>query len=258
MKDEGGMRIGIDTGFRDADSNVGLPLGQQVRNYVLDKIASGEWTDGFRIPTEALLAKQFSSSRMTVHIALRDLAAEGVLVRRQGAGTFVAARRSQSTFMEIRNIHDEIEERGNEHSTDVLKLERVNCDLGLATELSVAPGSTVFHSLLLHRENGHPLQIEDRYVNPRFSPDYMDQDFSSITPHQHLMACGPLEEVEHVIQAVQADEKSRELLAMSPEDPLLLLRRRTWSRGLVATSARLLHPGSRFSLTGRMSLTRQA
>lgn len=235
---------------------IGLSLGQQVRNHVLGKIKSGEWPEGFQIPSEAQLVEQFGMSRMTVYIALRDLAAEGVLVRKQGAGTFVAARSRQSTFMELRNIHAEIEARGNTHTTDVHKLEAINCDLALATELNLPPGSTVFHSLLVHRENGRPLQVEDRYVNPRFSVDYLDQDFSRITPNEHLMAAGPLEEVEHIIQAIPGDETARGLLEMQPGDPILLLRRRTWSRGIIATSVRLLHPGSRFSLAGRMTITR--
>ncbi|MDH6232242.1 GntR family histidine utilization transcriptional repressor [Mesorhizobium soli] len=234
----------------------GIGLGQQVRNHVLAKVSSGEWPEGYRIPSESRLAGQFSASRMTIHIALRDLSSEGVLVRRQGAGTFVAPRRSQSTFLELRNIHSEIEGRGNLHTTDVIKLEEVNSDLTIATEMNISPGSIVFHSILVHRENGKPLQIEDRYVNPRFSPDYLEQDFTKITPHAHLMATGPLEEIEHIIQAVPVDEVSRKLLEMQSGEPLLLLRRRTWSRGMIASSARLLHPGSRFSLAGRMKAAR--
>lgn len=237
----------------DADG-VALSLGQQVRNYVLQKIDSGEWPEGGRIPSEAQLVEQLGASRMTIHIALRDLSTAGVLMRKQGAGTFVAPRGSQSTFLELRNIHAEIEARGNRHTTDVHLMEAINCDLSLATEMNVVPGSTVFHSLLVHRENGRPLQIEDRYVNPLFAPNYLEQDFTSITPNEHLMEMGPLKEVEHVIQAVSADEQSRTLLEMQPGEPLLLLRRRTWSRGLIATSARLLHPGTRFSLAGRMTV----
>ena len=84
----------------------------------------------------------------------------------------------------------------------------------------------------------------------------MEQDFTRITPNEHLMAAGPLEEVEHVIQAIPADEATRSLLDMTVGDPVLLLRRRTWSRGMIASSARLLHPGARFSLAGQMAVTR--
>lgn len=235
---------------------VALSLGQQVRNFVMEKIDSGAWPEGSRIPSEAQLVEQLGASRMTIHIALRDLSTAGFLLRKQGAGTFVAPRRSQSTFMELRNIHAEIEERGNQHTTDVHVLEEVNCDLALATEMNVAAGSAVFHSLLVHRENGRPLQLEDRYVNPIFAPDYLMQDFTLVTPNEHLMEMGALDEVEHVVQAISAGEQARTLLEMQVGEPVLLLRRRTWSRGMIATSARLLHPGMRFSLAGKMDVRR--
>jgi len=232
----------------------GLPLGQQVRRYVLGMIESGEWREGDRVPSEPKLARKFGIARMTVHIAMRDLAAEGHLVRRQGAGTFVAKRRSQSTFMELRNIKDEIEMRGNTHSAELRLLKAVDSDIGLATELGVAPGTQLFHSLMLHRENGVPLQIEDRYVNPQFAPDYMTQDFGTMTPNEYLMTVGPLEEVEHIVQAIPADRNTCALLDMTEGEPVLLLRRRTWAGGMIATSVRLRHPGTRFSLAGRLSV----
>jgi GntR family histidine utilization transcriptional repressor len=238
------------------DGAVALSLGQQIRNHVLERIDSGEWPEGSRIPSEAKLVELLGASRMTVHIALRDLSAEGVLLRKQGAGTFVAPRRRQSTFLELRNIHAEIEARGNRHSTDVLLMEKLVCDLSVATEMNVSPGTSVFHSVLVHRENDSPIQIEDRLVNPQFAPDYLEQDFSKVTPNEHLMSIGPLEEVEHVIQAVLADGWSGGLLDLKIGDPVLLMRRRTWSRGLIPTSVRLLHPGARFSLVGRMSISR--
>lgn len=240
---------------RPSGNDLALSLGQQVRNHVLSRIDSGEWAEGSRIPSEAKLVEQLGMSRMTIHIALRDLSAEGVLLRKQGAGTFVAPRRSQSTFLELRNIHTEIVGRGNRHSTDVLTLESLNCGMAIATEMNIPTGSLVFHSVLVHRENDRPIQVEDRYVNMRFSPDYLEQDFTKTTPNEHLMAAGALEEVEHVIQAVPADEATAALLDLETGAPVLLLRRRTWSRGMIASSARLLHPGARFSLAGRMSMT---
>lgn len=83
----------------------------------------------------------------------------------------------------------------------------------------------------------------------------MEQGFTSITPHAHLMATEPLEEVEH-IQAVLADEASRKLLEMQTDDPVHMLRRRTWSarndRHQCTTPASWFP----FSLAGRMAMAR--
>ena len=229
---------------------------EQVRRFVLGKIESGSWSEGFRIPSELKLAEQFGVARMTVHVALRDLANEGVLVRRQGAGTYVAPRLPQSTFLELQDIREVIRARDNDHSTDVRVLAAQPCDLAVATELNIAPGAEVFHSIIVHNENGRPIQLENRYVNPMFAPDYLKQDFTTTTPHEHLMSIAPLDEVEHIIQATTPRGETTKLLEMAEGEPVLLLRRRTWSRGMVATSARLLHPGSRFSMFGRMPAKR--
>src|SRR5271156_4544228 len=144
-------------------------LNERIKRFVLDKIDSGAWPEGYRVPSETELAKAFGTARMTVHGALHDLAATGILTRRPGAGTRVAHRRPQSTLLEIRNIHDEILERGHRHSAKVHRLSAEACDLETATELELAPGSTVFHSVLVHFENDRPIQIENRFVPPAFA-----------------------------------------------------------------------------------------
>ena len=124
------------------------PLGERIRKFVLAKIDGGAWPEGHRVPSETELATAFGTARMTVHGALHDLAAAGLLTRRPGAGTRVAGRRPQSTLLEIRNIHDEIIERGHRHSAKVHRLSAETCGLETATELELAPGSAVFHSVI--------------------------------------------------------------------------------------------------------------
>ncbi len=226
-------------------------LSERIRQFVLDKIASGAWPEGHRLPAETELATLFGTARMTVHGALRELAATGVLLRRPRAGTRVAPRRPQSTLLEIRNIHDEIQERGHLHTAVVHRLVAVPCDLATATELELAAGSPVFHSVIVHFENACPIQIEDRYVKQSFAPGYLAQDFSRVTPYEYLMSCGTLDAAEHVIQALLPDRLTRQLLKMPAGEPVLQVRRRTWSGGAAVTSARLIHPGSSYSLVGR-------
>ena len=72
------------------------PLYQQVKNHIIERIESGEWPPERRTPSENELVEALSVSRMTANRALRELTAEGYLVRVQGVGTFVAARKSVS------------------------------------------------------------------------------------------------------------------------------------------------------------------
>src|ERR1700730_13124114 len=80
------------------------PLGERIKQFVVGKIESGEWAEGHRVPSESELAKRFGTARMTVHGALRDLAAEGLLVRRPGAGTHVAAGEPRAKRVGARDL----------------------------------------------------------------------------------------------------------------------------------------------------------
>jgi GntR family transcriptional regulator, histidine utilization repressor len=234
------------------------PLNERIKQFVLGEIDSGAWPEGYRVPSETELAKAFGTARMTVHGALHDLAATGILLRRPGAGTRVARRKPQSALLEIRNIHDEVVERGHRHSAKVHRLSAETCDLATATELELAPGSAVFHSIIVHFEDDRPIQIENRFVRPTFAPRYLDQDFTRATPYEHLMNLGPLDEVEHIIQSLIPDRATRALLKIPEGEPVLHIRRRTWSGGPVVSSARLIHPGSSYSLVGRLNVNRRA
>jgi GntR family transcriptional regulator, histidine utilization repressor len=230
------------------------PLGEQIRKFVSAKIESGAWPEGYRLPSETALARQFGAARMTVHGALSALARDGLLVRRPGAGTHVAGRKGRATIMEVRNIVDEIRERGHQHVARLELLAAEPSDLALATEFDIPAGSLLFHSVIVHFENGRPLQIENRYVLPTFAPGYLDQDFARAPPYEYLMSLGPLNEVEHVVQALIPDTGTRTLLDMPMGEPVLHVRRRTWSGGAVVSSARLVYPGSRYSLFGRFKV----
>lgn len=226
------------------------PAYQQIKDYVLAAIHAGEWREGDQIPSENELVRRFGVARMTVNRAIRELAAEGVLTRSQGAGTFVAATKYQSTLIEIKSIADEIRARGHIHSAEVLKLQAVKADAALAAEMAVALGSKLFHSLILHYENGVPIQLEDRWVNPALAPDYLGQDYTCSTPNEYLMRAAPLARVEYRIEASRPDRTARAKLAMARDEPCLVLHRRTFSAGQVASMVRLYHPAGRYQFSG--------
>ncbi|MEX0923118.1 MAG: histidine utilization repressor [Rhodovibrionaceae bacterium] len=233
------------------DAGDDTPLYTRIKSLIVGRIASGEWPEGTRIPSENELVRDLGVSRMTINRALRELQGEGLLRREQGIGSFVAEQKPQSNLLEIRNIRAEIQERGHSHESRVVTLQAEPADSGTAAALGLAKGATVHHSLLLHLENGKPVQVEERHVNPAFAPDYLKQDFETLTPYEYLTALGPMEAAEHVIEAILPPPALRALLQVGAEEPCLLLTRRTWSEGKVVSRARLTHPGSRYKLAGR-------
>lgn len=70
----------------------GLPLYRQLADRLRERVASGEFTPGARIPSEPELARRFGIARPTVRQATELLVREGLLERRRGAGTFVLDR----------------------------------------------------------------------------------------------------------------------------------------------------------------------
>ncbi|MFQ6017456.1 MAG: histidine utilization repressor [Kiloniellaceae bacterium] len=227
------------------------PLYRQVKEHIVGRILAGDWPEGDRLPSENQLTGDLGVSRMTAHRALRELTNEGWLTRVQGAGTFVAEAKPQSALLEIRNVRDEIDARGHEHSCEVALLAREKASPETARALEVAPGTTIYHSILVHREDGVPIQVEDRQVNPAFASGYIDQDFTRTTAFEYLGQLGPMAAAEHVIEAILPDSTARRLLGVAPGDPCLLLTRRTWSNGRVVSRVRQTYPGARYRLAGR-------
>lgn len=225
----------------------------QVKSHLLQLVHDGVLKPNSRVPSENELVDSLGVSRMTVNRAVRELADDGYVVRVAGVGTFVADARPHSDVLTVKNIADEINARGHVHTAKVITLEEVEANQRLVEKLELRPGDTLFHSLILHLESGKPIQLEDRYVCPRLAPDYLDIDFTKITPNVYLTRVSPLHNAEHTIRAVNPTNKVRRLLNMDKDEPCLVIHRRTWTQGRPVSLAELSHPGSTYELIGTMS-----
>ncbi|QYJ86131.1 histidine utilization repressor [Shewanella mesophila] len=232
------------------------PKFAEIKQFILTKVESGEWQQHSRVPSENQLAELFECSRMTARRALTELSESGVLERSQGLGTFVAGLKSQSSMMAIRNIADEIKDRGHGYSVTQLELTQSAAQAQIAIALGIEEGNPVFYSVLVHCEQGIPLQLEERFVNPQLVPDYLEQDYALQTPHEYLSFVAPLTEARHTIEAIVPNSAQQQALQIDGTEPCLQILRRTWSRQGVVSFARLLHPGSRFRLGGHLTFNR--
>ena len=226
------------------------PRYQQLKDLIIDRIASGELQPSDRVPSEHELVESMHVSRMTANRALRELHDEGYVERVAGRGTFVSDLRSQSHLVAVQNIADEITTRGHRHSSKVVRQSRQHARGEIAKALHVGQGTDVFHLLLVHFENGSPIQVEDRHVLADFAPECLDQDFESVTPSAYLTSIAPLQEAEQVVRAVMPNAAVRNHLNMNDLEPTIVVMRRTWSNGRPVTFGRFHHPGSRYELTG--------
>jgi GntR family histidine utilization transcriptional repressor len=228
-----------------------VALFQQIKDHIASQIQDGTLRAGDRLPSEHELVAQFGISRMTVNRALRELVDQGRIVRVAGVGSFVAEQKPQSTLLHIVNLASEIRQRGHDYACAMLVVERVAATLEVAAALNVRTGESVFHSVCVHLEDGVPIQLEDRYVNPQVVPDFAQQDFSAQQPSEFLVRTVPFDEIEHVVDAVLPTAEQAQRLQMDAAEPCLLLTRRTWTQGVPVTLVRCLHPASRYRLGSR-------
>ena len=227
---------------------------ETVKTSIQQRIADGGWQPGVRLPSERELVQEFGCARMTVHRALRELEAEGLIERRQGSGSYVAELHPISNLLQVRDIHDEIAERGHQHSTQVCSVGKEKASAEIAAAMRLRKGAAVFRCRLVHLENGIPIQYEDRHINPSLAPDLLQRDLSRVTPSAVLFEHAPLTEAEQVVEAVLATPEQAALLDVQAGSALLMVSRRTVSQGEVASVARLYHPGARYRLVGSFSV----
>ncbi|MGB0846790.1 MAG: histidine utilization repressor [Thiolinea sp.] len=237
----------------DLPDDSSLPIYQRIKDAIQSKIDNGSWPPGTQIPSENQLAADLNVSRMTINRPFRELAAAGILKRVHGLGTFVAEPPRHASLIELRSIAEEIAAQGKTHRAEILLLEETEADADIAERFTLPPGEQLFHIIVIHFQDEIPIQLEDRYVHPTLVPDFMQVDFTQVTPTDYLVSQIVPDEIEHIVQAILPDALLVEQLSIAANEPCLRLQRRTWKHGQVVTNAYMTYPSSRYDLGARYS-----
>jgi len=228
-------------------------LYQRIRADLEDKILSGRWPPGHRIPFEHELVESYQCSRMTVNKVLSGLAAAGIIERKRRVGSFVAKPVVQSAVLHIPDIQAEIAKRGEAYGYELIARKRRKATKDDLERLGTERGCDVLVLSCRHIAKGRPFAYEERLINLDVVPPAVEIDFAQTPPGTWLLGHVPWSEAEHQITATLADEDARQALALKKPSACLVVERRTWRKNKVITSVRVTYPNDLYRLTARFT-----
>lgn len=207
-----------------------LPYYYQIREILRQKIAEGEYQPGSKIPSETELQKHFGVSRATIRNAIDSLVAAGLMYRRRGMGTFVAERKIDELLSHLVSFSEEMRLKGMVPSTSRIAVSMVKPSKLIADELKVSPDDQVLRIERVRCANGDPIVILVSYLPPRLGVS-LSEDFSGSLLNLLETKYGVEIFVgDQVIEAASADEQQAALLEIEKGDPVLVIRRTSYSR----------------------------
>lgn len=214
---------------------------QGVRAEVQRRIRTRAWKPGDAIPFEADLAREFGCARATVNRALRDLAEAGLLERKRRSGTRVALHPTGRAVLDIPLIRKEVEAAGQRYDYELLARSGSPAPPHVAKGMERRDAPHLVHVVALHRADGRPHVLEDRWIDPETVPDAAAADFHAKSPNEWLLENVPFTRSELSIHALSVDPQTAELLDVAPGAAILALDRATWLEERPVTFVRLMH-----------------
>lgn len=207
------------------DRNSAIPIYQQLEGILQARIASGEWAQGGRIPSENELNREYGLSRMTVRGVLNKLAADGLVVRVPGRGTFVAAEKISAVSPAYRGIREQLEVLGYSISTRLVSLERVAAPGRVQKRLGLRVGDAVFSIVRLRSVDGEPLSVHRSFVPAALAPtldrlDVVGEQLCVVLEDSFAL---DMHDVSEGLEAVAVAEADAALLGLHRGDPALQL-----------------------------------
>lgn len=217
------------------------PLYQQIKALITQSLQSGEWKPGELIPSEVELAARYKVSQGTVRKAIDELAAENLVVRRQGKGTFVASHneaRAHFRFLKLMPDEGVPHQPGHEY----LEVKRIRAAAEVARLLDLKSGDAIVYIKRLMTFDGAPTILEELWLP--------GQLFKGLTAERLAEYKGPmygLFESEFGTRMIRASEKIRAVAADAgaaghlkvPEGtPLLCVDRTSFTYGDKAVELR--------------------
>jgi GntR family transcriptional regulator len=225
------------------------PAYKRIQNAIRQRIESGRLKPGDVVDSERELAKTHGVSLMTARHALADLAREGVVDRRHGAGTFVAPPKIH--FNKLLSYTEQMSSLGLAIRSRIVSTGIVNREQEIAAKLGLTPASRLVRIERVRSAGDEPVAHEVCYLSAVDFPALIDAPLDKISLFKLLeRECGvELAYSDDEIDATLADHRIAELLDIPRGEPLLRMRQLIFStKGRATVYAMGLYRSGRHTL----------
>jgi GntR family transcriptional regulator len=206
------------------------PVHMSIHDDLRIRLSAGEWAPGERLPSEADLAARYGVARMTIRQALGALASEGMVVRRQGLGTFAAEVLPSRTTNTLMSFTEEMKRHGHDVQTRVIEALVDEPPLAASEALQLGQCSVAVLIRRLRTVNGSPVVVQSSWLPfARFaglvSQPLLDGSLYAMLESSYGVHIAL---ARQTITAGPVDDYHASLLGLKPGDPVLLTVRTTY------------------------------
>jgi GntR family transcriptional regulator len=208
-----------------------IPLYYQLENILRSKIEGGEVLPNQKLPTEQELSKEYKISRATVRQALAALVSEGLLYRKQGKGTFVTEKATQTKSIKLTGFTEDLFSEGHQAEVKILEIKAVQAPERVATVLRIPAGENVVRFKRVRAVDGAPFSYVINYLMPNVGERIGERDLQHHTM-LHLLEDKigiSLGTIRHAVESAKADVEVASLLGVSVFEPILYMETAVYS-----------------------------
>jgi GntR family transcriptional regulator len=209
------------------DKNGFIPLYFQIQRALMEKIQSGELSEGDPLASEEELSRFYQVSRMTARQALHGLKTSGYAFSEKGRGTFVTKPKLEKNIMHLQGFTEDMRQRGMKPSSKLLEQIVLEPTEELMQKLKLDSTDRVVHLRRLRLADGIPMAIEDSHIPLKQFPGLERIDFAKHSLYQMLrerygVRVGYADEI---IEALPATKEESELLTVPRKASVLSITR---------------------------------
>lgn len=207
----------------------GLALYNQLKSKIREKIETGEWAEGQKIPTEKELCEMFKVSRITARKAIDDLQEENLLVKKQGKGTFIKRNQINQSLEKFYSFSKELTKQGLEEKAEMLEFKIMEADSRIQRIMNISENEEVFVIKRLRLLDDKPYAIEVSYIPVKFTPELTKELVDRNGLYNSLQAFGvKLEHATEKFSAVNLRKEEAYYLNSDFSEAGIKLTRRTY------------------------------